>query len=189
MNFILRAINKYTDVSQVLWVEPYKSSKVELGSEHSICKNYKQIQSKVHNIMQSDIFRFQASIIDSFLNKVLSHKINQQYSIFWFRFQQICGNGKCSPGGFPSSLPCQSTAIFLLIQVITETTKRNKHTRQKHKKVKGKYMIQGIPGFLLEESLFNVTSLTIASSSLVCRGRGCIGAILCFIIFFNLAFN
>jgi hypothetical protein len=29
--------------------------------------------------------------------------------------------------------------------------------------VKGKYMIQGIPGFLLEESLFIVTSLTIAS--------------------------
>ena len=41
--------------------------------------------------------------------------------------------------------------------------KENKHTRQKHKKVKWKYMIQGVPGFLLEESLFIVTSLTIAS--------------------------
>jgi hypothetical protein len=46
----------------------------------------------------------------------------------------MCGNGKCSPGGFPAPLPCQSTAILLLIQIITETTKRNKHTRQKHKK-------------------------------------------------------
>jgi hypothetical protein len=49
----------------------------------------------------------------------------------------MCGNGKCSPGGFPASLPCQSTAILFLIQVITETTKRNKHKRQKHKKMKG----------------------------------------------------
>jgi hypothetical protein len=35
----------------------------------------------------------------------------------------MCGNGKCSPGGFPTSLPCQSTAILLLIPVLTETTK------------------------------------------------------------------
>jgi hypothetical protein len=43
----------------------------------------------------------------------------------------MCENGKCSPGGFPASLPCQSTAILLLIQVITETTKR-KQTQGKN---------------------------------------------------------
>jgi hypothetical protein len=70
--------------------------------------------------------------------------------------------------------------------------KRQKETNTQSKnikKAKEKYMIQGIPGFLLEESLFKVISLTVASSLLVCRGRGCISAILWFIIFINLIFN
>lgn len=151
---------------------------MNLSFEQSICKSYKQIQSKIHSSMQGDIFRSKQAKLIHFLTKYFHTKSTN--SIVY------------SDSDFNKCVEMESVhlVVFLLLcrdnqqqsfsssNNITETTKRNKHTRQKHKKVKGKYMIQGIPGFLLEESLFKVTSLTVASSSLVCRGRGCIGAVL-----------